>query len=70
MRTREEQIVWQNQSHLARQWFQDCNRCADLLDICMVTDVLVQFCQTGPTKETQERMKVMKDFLDKKYNKP
>lgn len=69
MRVKEEQIVWQNQSHLVRQWFTDCNICPDLMDICLVTDVMVQFCQEGPSKEVRERMKTMNDYLKDKYKK-
>lgn len=69
MRTKEEQIVWQNQSHLARQWFADCGRCPELFDICLVTDVLVAFCQQGPTKDVQERMDKMKKYIKEKYDK-
>ena len=69
MRQKEEQIVWQNQSHLSRQWFVDHQIRPDLLDICLVTDVLVQFCQLGPTKEVKERMETMKQYLSKKYGK-
>lgn len=69
MRQKEEQIVWQNQSHLARQYFVDLEIKPDLFDICLVTDVLVAFCQQGPTKEIQERMKTMKTYLTEKYGK-
>jgi hypothetical protein len=69
MRVKEEQIMWQNQSHLARQWFADCGVCPDLLDICLVTDVLVEFCQQGPTKEVKNRMETMKQYIKNKYGK-
>ena len=70
MRTKDEQIMWQNQSHLSRQWFYDCGiKCPDLFDICLVTDVLIDYCQNGPTTQVQERLEKMKTYINGKYKK-
>lgn len=62
-RTKEEQIVFQNQSHLVQKYFQDCNMCPSLLTIALATDVMVDFCLNGPTKEVLTRFEKMDAFI-------
>jgi len=55
LRTKEETIIFQNQSHLVQKWFQDCGVCPTLFEIALATDVMVDFAMYGPSKEVQDR---------------
>jgi hypothetical protein len=60
-------IIYQNQSDKALRWFENCGICPDLLDVCLTSDLMTEFTLTGPTKETMERFKVFKGYIDEKY---
>ena len=62
-RTKEEQIVFQNQSHLVQKYFTDCGICPSLLTIALATDVMVDFALNGPTKSVLERFEKMERFI-------
>ena len=63
-RTKEEQIVFQNQSHLVQKYFTDCGICTSLLTIALATDVMVDFALNGPTKSVLERFEKMERFIE------
>jgi len=66
-RTKEEQIVFQNQSHLVQKHFDNCGMCPDLLDICLATDLMVEFATKGFSKEVKDRFDKMEIYLQSKY---
>jgi hypothetical protein len=62
-RTKDEVIVFQNQTHLIQKWFQDCGRCPSLLEIALATDVMVDFAMKGPTKDVLKRFEKLEAYL-------
>lgn len=69
MRTKEETIIFQNQSHLIQKYFQDCGMCPSLLTIALATDVMVDFAMRGPTKEVLTRFEKMEAFIQEEKSK-
>lgn len=67
MKTKEEQIVFQNQSHLVAKHFENCGICPSLLDICLATDLMVDFATKGYSKELKTRFDNMDKYLGEKY---
>jgi hypothetical protein len=68
-RTKDQIIVFQNQSHLIRQYFQDCGICPSLLLIALATDVMVDFATNGPTKEVLIRFEKMEKYINEEKKK-
>lgn len=68
-RTKDEIIIFQNQSHLVQRYFNDCNICPSLLTIALATDVMVDFAMKGPTKEVLERFEKMEAFIKEEKKK-
>jgi len=68
-RTKDEIIIFQNQSHLIQRYFNDCNICPSLLTIALATDVMVDFAMKGPTKEVLERFEKMEAFIKEEKKK-
>jgi hypothetical protein len=66
-KTKEEQIVFQNQSHLVQKYFNDCGICPDLLDIALATDIMVQFAISGFSKDLKERFDNFQKYCNEKY---
>jgi hypothetical protein len=62
-RTKEELIVFQNQSSLVQRYFNDCGICPSLLTIALATDVMVDFALNGPTKAVLERFEKMERYI-------
>ena len=69
MRSKEESIVFQNQSHLVQRYFQDCGMCPSLLTIALATDVMVDFALKGPTKEVLTRFEKMEAYIQEERKK-
>lgn len=69
MRTKEESIIFQNQSHLVQRYFQDCGMCPSLLTIALATDVMVDFAMKGPTKEVLTRFEKMEHYIQEERKK-
>jgi hypothetical protein len=65
-RTKDEIIIFQNQSHLVQKWFSECGICPTLFDLALATDVMVDFCINGPTKQVQERFTKLNNYLESK----
>lgn len=68
-RTKDEIIIFQNQSHLVQKYFNDCNICPSLMTIALATDVMVDFAMKGPTKEVLERFEKMEAFIREEKKK-
>lgn len=66
-KTKDEMIVFQNQSHLVQKYFKDCNICPDLLDICLATDLMVKFAIEGYSADIKTRFDNMEKYLQEKY---
>ncbi len=66
-KTREESIVFQNQSHLVQKHFENCNICPSLLDICLGTDLMVRFATEGFSKELKERFDAYDKYIVEQY---
>lgn len=62
-RTKDEIIVFQNQSHLIERYFASCGICPSLLTLALATDVMVDFAINGPTKPVLERFEKMEAYL-------
>ncbi len=67
MRSKDEIIVFQNQSKLIQEHFKNCGICPDLLDISLATDLMVEFCLFGYSKQLKERYDNMEKYLNEKY---
>jgi hypothetical protein len=64
MRTKDEIIIFQNQSKLIQKHFENCGFCPTLLEIALATDVMVDFATKGPTKEVLIRFEKMEAHID------
>lgn len=69
MRTKDEIIIFQNQSHLVQRYFNDCNICPSLMTIALATDVMVDFAINGPTKDVLNRFEKMEAFIKEEKKK-
>jgi len=67
-RSKEETIIFQNQSHLVQKWFQDCGICPTLFEIALATDVMVDFAINGPSKDVQERFNKLDAYIKSNRN--
>jgi hypothetical protein len=68
-RTKEELIVFQNQSSLVQRYFNDCGLCPSLLTIALATDVMVDFALNGPTKSVLDRFEKMETYIKSEKEK-
>ena len=68
-RTKDEIIIFQNQSHLVQRYFNDCNICPSLMTIALATDVMVDFAINGPTKDVLTRFEKMEAFIREEKKK-
>ncbi len=68
-RTKDQIIIFQNQSHLVQRHFQDCGMCPSLLLIALSTDVMVDFAINGPTKEVLTRFEKMEKHINEEKKK-
>lgn len=66
-KSKDEMIVFQNQSHLVQKHFKDCGICPDLLDICLASDLMVKFAIEGYSPELKTRFDNMEKYLSEKY---
>ena len=66
-RTKDEIIVFQNQSHLIQKHFNSCGICPELLDVALCTDLMTKFAIEGYSKELKERFDTMEKYLKDKY---
>lgn len=66
MKTKEEQIIFQNQSHLVQRYFEACGVCPSLMDICMATDLMVRWGTEGYSKELKGRFDNLDIYIESK----
>lgn len=66
-RTKEQAIVFQNQSHLVQRHFDNCGICPELFDIALATDLMVDWAIDGYSKALKERFDNMENYLQSKY---
>jgi len=66
-KTKEESIVFQNQSHLVQRHFEQCGICPSLFDICICTDLMVEFATKGYSKELKTRFDNMEKYISATY---
>ena len=66
-RSKDEMIVFQNQSHLIQNHFKNCGICPDLLDVCLATDLMTQFAIYGYSPQLKERFDKMETYISEKY---
>ena len=67
MRTKEQQITFQNQSHLIQKHFNDCGICPTLLDVALATELMVLFATEGYSKELKKRFDDFEVYIEKEY---
>lgn len=66
-KTRDEAIIFQNQSHLVQKHFNDCGICPELIDINLATSLQVQFVINGFSKDLAERFQSFEKYISEKY---
>lgn len=66
-RTKEQSIVFQNQSHLVQRHFEQCGICPSLKDIALGTDLMVRFALEGYSKELGETMDRYEEYIQEQY---
>ena len=66
-KTKEQSIVFQNQSHLVMEYFKACGICPTLKDIGLGTDLMVRFATEGYSKELGEVMDRFEEYIRKEY---
>jgi len=64
IRTKEQSIVWQNQSHLAMSYFNSCGLCPSIFDLCRVTDVLMDYAMNGRTEQSVKKLEAVDKYLN------
>lgn len=67
--SKDQQIIFQNQSRLIMDWFNSCGICPDIMDINMVSDLQVIWITEGYSKDLKERYDLMDNYLSDKYPK-
>lgn len=68
MRTKEECIVWQNQSHLVQRYLDSKGYNAPLSEICRITDVMTEYALSGRTKEALQKLDAVDNYLKEKIS--
>lgn len=67
MKTKDEKITFQNQSHLVQKYFEALNIQPELLDICLATDLMVDYVETGFSTRIKERFDTFQTYIHNKY---
>jgi len=67
-KSKDELIVYQNQSHLVLKNFELNGIKPDFFDICLVSDLMTQFAMYGYSKDLKARFDKMKVYLEERYN--
>lgn len=70
MRTKDESIVWQNQSHLVQKYIQDRGIKISLTDMCRITDVMMEYALKGRDKDTLNKLDAVEAYLKNTELKP
>ena len=67
MKSKEQTIVFQNQSKLIQEHFKGCGICPELIDICLGTDLMVRFATEGFSGELKQRFEAYEEYIQEKY---
>lgn len=66
-KTREESIIFQNQSHLVSKNLENQGINPTLLDICLGTDLMVRFATEGYSAELKQRFEAYDKYIQSEY---
>lgn len=61
-REKDQKIIWQNQSHLALEFLKSKDKPVSLLELCLVTDALTEWCMFGKTKNVKDKLIEIDNF--------
>ena len=68
-RENQDRIMFQNQSHLVENYFSHQGIKPELYDICLATDLMVEYVKYGSTsKDVRRRFEGFQEYIEKKYN--
>ena len=66
----QDRIMFQNQSHLVENYFNNHGIKPDLYDICLATDLMVEYAKFGSkSQQVKERFDKFQLYIKNKYNK-
>jgi hypothetical protein len=68
MRSNEDRIMFQNQSHLVQKYFADCGICPSMWDLARMTDVMVMYVKHGRCEVTETAFKRADEHIKATYN--
>jgi len=64
--SKERQIASQSSLKLVLDWSTTCNKCLTLKELVAITNVVVDYVETGYSKEIGERLEKIQEHLDNK----
>ncbi len=64
--SKERQIATQSSLKLVNDWANSCNKCLTLKELIAITNVVVDYVETGYSKELGERLDKIQDHLEHK----
>ena len=63
---KERQIATQSSLKLVNDWANSCNKCLTLKELIAITNVVVDYVESGYSKELGERLDKIQDHLEHK----
>lgn len=63
-KTLDERIIFQNQSHLVQKYFEACGICPQLYLIAKATDLMVEYCLQGHSKELKDKFDKLEEYVE------
>jgi len=63
MRSKDESITWQNQSHLVQRYLENRKLNLPLTDMCRITDVMVEYVLQGREKNVMVKLEAVEKYL-------
>ena len=60
------QIATQSSLKLILDWSISCNKCLTLKELVSITNVMVDYVESGYSKEIGERLEKIQNYLDEK----
>jgi hypothetical protein len=64
--SKDRQIATQSSMKLILEWGNSCNKCLTLKELVAITNVIVDYVETGYSKELGDRLEKIQDHLDNK----
>jgi hypothetical protein len=64
--TKDRQIATQSSLKLILDWSNSCGKCLTLKELVGITNVVVDYVESGYSKELGERLEKIQDHLDNK----